>query len=60
MEEITTSSKEVFKDFESDIAAGIRNLGNVTRKTAKGNDTVMQTAGSQILTLDLQAKKSDL
>ena len=50
----------MFKDFESDMAVGIRNLGNPTRKTAEGNDTVKQTAGSEILTLWLQAKKSDL
>jgi len=50
----------VLKDFESDLAGGISNLGNPTRKMADGNDTVKQTAGSQILTLQLQAKKSDL
>jgi len=36
----------VFKDFESDIAVGISNQGNPTRKTAEGNDTEQQTAGS--------------
>ena len=60
LDKIITSSKVMFKDFESDMAVGIRNLGNATRKTTKANDTVKQTAGSQILTLQLQAKKSDL
>jgi len=50
----------VFKDFESDMAVGIRKLGNSTRKSAKSNDTVKQTAGSQILTLQVDAKSSDL
>jgi len=50
----------VFEEFESDMAVGLRNLGNPTRKTAVGNDTVKQTAGSEILTLQLHAKKSDL
>jgi len=57
---IITSSKVVFKDFESDMAVGIRNHGNATRKTTEANDTVKQTPGSQIVTLQLQAKKSDL
>jgi len=35
----------VFKDFVSDMAVGIRNLGNTTRKTAENKDTVKQTAG---------------
>jgi len=60
IEEIITSSNEMFKHFESDMAVGIRNLGNPTGKTAEGNYTVKQTAGSLILTLQLQAKKSDL
>jgi len=46
LEEILTSSNEVFKDFQSDMAVGIRKLGNATRNTAKGNDTVKQTADS--------------
>jgi hypothetical protein len=33
-----------------------RKLGNPTRATAENNDTVKQTAGSQILTLQLQGK----
>jgi len=36
----------VFEDFESDMAVGIRNLGNLTRETAESNDTVKETAGS--------------
>ena len=50
----------MYKDFESDMAVGIRNLGNATRKTTEGNDTVKKTAGSDILTLQVQAKQSDL
>jgi len=46
LEEIITSSNEVFKDFESVIVVGIRQLGNPTRKTAEINDIVKQTPGS--------------
>ena len=46
----------MFKDFVSDMAEEIGKLGNLTRKTAENNDTVKQTAGSQILTLPLQGK----
>jgi len=46
LEEIITSSKEVFKDFVSDMAVDIRKLGNTTQKIAENNDTVKQTAGS--------------
>ena len=35
----------MFKDFESDMTVGMRNLGILTRTTAGGNDTVKQTAG---------------
>ena len=45
-EEIITSSKEVFKDFVSDMAVEIRKLGNRTQKIPENNDTVKQTAGS--------------
>jgi len=45
LEEITTSSNAVFKDFESGMAVGIRNLGNPTPKTAEGKDTAKQTLG---------------
>jgi hypothetical protein len=41
-----TSSKEVFKDFESDMAVGIGQLGNPTQETAEYNDTVKQTSGT--------------
>jgi hypothetical protein len=46
LEEILTSSNEVFKDFESDMAVGIRKLGNLTRETAESTDTIQRTAGS--------------
>jgi len=36
----------VFKDFESDMAVGIRQLGNLTCKTAESNNTAKQTASS--------------
>jgi len=36
----------MLKDFESEMAAGIRTLRNQTRRTAKNNDTVKQTVGS--------------
>jgi hypothetical protein len=45
LEEITTSTNEVFKDCVSDMAVGIKMLGNTTPKTAENNDTVKQTAG---------------
>ena len=35
----------MFKDFEPDMAVGIRKLGNLTQETAQSNDTVNQTAG---------------
>jgi len=50
----------VFKNFESHMAVRIWKLGDPTGKTAESNDTARQTAGSQILTLQLQVKKSDL
>jgi len=39
LEEMTTSSNELLKDFESDMAVGIRNLGNLTPNTAESEDT---------------------
>jgi len=36
----------VFQDFVSHMGVEIRKLGITTRKTAKNNDTVKQTAGS--------------
>jgi len=46
LEDIITSSKEVFKDLESDIAVRIRTLVDPTRKTGVTDDTVKQTATS--------------
>jgi hypothetical protein len=46
LEVIITSSKEVFKDFESNRVVRIRKLGNSTWKSAESNVTVVQTAGS--------------
>jgi hypothetical protein len=46
LEEIITSSKEVFKCFESDMPVRIRMLGDPTRETAEYNKKVKQTAGS--------------
>jgi hypothetical protein len=51
---------EVFSDCESDMAVGIRKVGNTTRVTAGGKFIVQQIAGSSILILELEAKKSDL
>jgi hypothetical protein len=46
LEEIITSSIEVFQDLESDMAVGIRNLGIATRAAAESNVIVQQNAGS--------------
>ena len=46
MEEIITSSNEVYKGCVSDMAVEIRKLGNPTRETAEKNDTAQQIAGS--------------
>ena len=46
MEEIKTSSNEVFKDFESDMVVAISKLGNPTWETAKSNVIVQQNTGS--------------
>ena len=46
----------MLKDFESDMVVGIRKLGNPTRKPAESNNTAKQTAGSSIVTLQVQAK----
>ena len=35
----------MFNNLESDMAVGIRNLGNLTLKTTEGDDTVKQTTG---------------
>ena len=60
LEHIITSDYVEFKVFETDMGIGIRKLGNLTQHTAESNDTVKQTAGSQILPVQLQAKNSDL
>jgi hypothetical protein len=54
--EITTLSNEVIKDVESDLAVGITKMGNLTQETAETNVSSSPTAGSEILTLVLQAK----
>jgi len=46
LEEIITSTKVVFTDFEYDISVRIRRLVDPTRKTGKINNTVKQTASS--------------
>jgi len=46
LEEIITSSNELFKHFESDMEVGIWKLGNPTREMAESNITVKLTAGS--------------
>jgi len=46
LEEIMTSSNEVFKDCESDMAVAIKRLGNWTLETADSNVIVQHTAGS--------------
>jgi len=46
LEEMITSSNEVFKDSVSDMVVEIQKLGNPTRETAENNDTVKQIAGS--------------
>jgi len=40
LEQTLTSSNEVFQDFESDMAVGMRKLGNLTPKTASSHDPV--------------------
>jgi hypothetical protein len=56
LDEIITSSNELFKDYVCDMAVDIRKLGIPTRHTAENNDKVMQNVGSEILTLQLQGK----
>jgi len=46
LEDIITSSNEVFNDFESDIVVGIRKISNLTCETAESNLIVTQNAGS--------------
>jgi len=45
LEEIITSSKEVLKDLQSDMALRIQQLGNSTLKTAESKVTLEQSAG---------------
>ena len=56
LEEIITSSNEVFKDFVSDMAVENRMLGIPTRESGENNNHVKRTAGSSLLTLQLQGK----
>jgi len=46
LEEIITSSKEVFKDLESDMVVRIRTLVDPTRRPGESDNTVNQTASS--------------
>jgi hypothetical protein len=46
LEQITTSSNELFKDCSSDMAVEIRKLGNPTRETTDNNNTVQHMVGS--------------
>jgi hypothetical protein len=59
LDEIITSRNEIFEDCESDMAVGLRKLGNMTRVTAKSIVILQQIPGSSIVNLDLQAKISD-
>jgi hypothetical protein len=45
LEEIITSSNEVFKECVSDMVVEIGKLGIPTRETAENNDTVTQNVG---------------
>jgi hypothetical protein len=46
LEEIITSSNEVFKHCVSDMVVEIGKLGNLTQEAAENNVTVTQIAGS--------------
>jgi len=46
LEEIITSSNEMFKNCVSDLVVEIGNIGIPTRETAENKDTVTQNAGS--------------
>jgi hypothetical protein len=59
LEVIITSSNALLKDFESNMTEGIGNLGILTRETAETKLIVKQTAGFEIFTPELLAKKSD-
>jgi len=60
LDEIITFSNEVFKDFESDMGVEIGMLGNPTRNTVKSYVIAKWIVCSQIMTPELDAKKSDL
>jgi hypothetical protein len=60
LKEIITTSNVVVKDFESDMAVGIRKLDNRTCETAESSVTAKQTAGSLMLTVQSKVKISDL
>jgi hypothetical protein len=60
LQEIIASNNEVFKGFESNITVRLRRLCNATPETADSTVIVNQNVGSSILTLELQANKSDL
>jgi len=46
LEEIITSSNEVFKDCVPDMVVEIRKLGISTRESSENNDTVTQNPGT--------------
>jgi len=50
LEEITTSSNEVFKDYESDITVGIWLLRDPTREAAESYVILRKNADFSILT----------
>jgi len=60
LDEITTTSKVVFKDVQLNMAVRVGTLGDPTGETAEYNHTVKQTADSSMLTLQLQATQLDL
>jgi hypothetical protein len=59
LEEMITSSNDVFKDVEPDMPVDILKLVKPPGETAENNDTVKQTGGSEIFSLQLQGKSSD-
>jgi len=58
-EEITTSSKEEFKDVDSEMTVEVRMFVNPTQKSAESHDTLKLTVVCQISTPQLHAEKSD-
>jgi hypothetical protein len=57
--EIVTSSNKELKDFESDIVVRFCKLGNSYQETVARYLIVWENAGSSILTLELEVKKSN-